>query len=36
VYDHTVDEIAQLTSLKAGTVKSKLSRAMEVLRQCHA
>jgi len=36
VYDHTVDEIAQLTSLRAGTVKSKLSRAMEVLRQCHA
>lgn len=35
VYDHSVDEIAQLTQLNAGTVKSKLSRAMEVLRQCH-
>jgi RNA polymerase sigma-70 factor (ECF subfamily) len=36
VYDHSVDEIAELTQLNAGTVKSKLSRAMEVLRQCHA
>ena len=35
IYDYSVDEIAALTDLKPGTVKSKLSRAMEVLRQCH-
>ena len=32
VYEHQIDEIAEVVGLKPGTVKSKISRALEKLR----
>jgi RNA polymerase sigma-70 factor (ECF subfamily) len=32
IYEHQTNEIADLVNMKAGTVKSKISRAMEKLK----
>jgi len=32
VYEYQIDEIAEVVGLKSGTVKSKISRALEKLR----
>jgi RNA polymerase sigma-70 factor (ECF subfamily) len=35
VYEFKIDEIARMTALNSGTVKSKISRALERLRERH-
>ena len=35
VYEYKIDEIAQMTALNSGTVKSKISRALDRLREKH-
>lgn len=35
IYEYQIDEIAEMTQLKPGTVKSKISRALERLREKH-